>query len=81
MTARTLVVLLLVACKPVDRGVAQPPALAGSGGSGSTAGFSRWITPEGVGPVNAMTDPKTVASLFGMIAKAERDGDYSGTTP
>jgi hypothetical protein len=80
MTARTLVLVLLVACKPGDKGVAQPPALAGSGGSAPTASFSRWITPEGVGPLNAATDPETVASLFpGMTAKTEHAEaeDYS----
>src|SRR5262249_12109303 len=72
MTARTLVLVLLIGCSAGGKGVAQPSVAAGSGGSASTTRFSRWITPEGVGPLNAATDPTTVVSLLpGMTAKTE----------
>lgn len=96
MTTRTLALAMLVACRgggggaaPRDPGSATTsptasPTTAGGGGAAApaapAASTSVLISPAGVGPLNAATDPRAVAALLpGMIAKTEHAEaeDYS----
>jgi hypothetical protein len=93
MTPRTLALVMLVACRgggggavPREPGSAPPatatppPTTAAGGDASPAASPSVLITPGGVGPLNAATDPRAIAALFpGMIAKTEHAEaeDYS----